>query len=106
MEDGVRTTQEQLSANPGMDGVRTTQEQLSADLLGEALDAPRLIKKRSNWLKSTASTLLIFAGRSTTFCKISLCYNAFFLRLTTLSAAKSRIIFTNDKSQFQPQKLT
>ena len=29
MEDGARTTQEQLSTNPGMDGARTTQEQLS-----------------------------------------------------------------------------
>ena len=29
--DVVRTTQEQLSANPGMDGVRTTQEQLSTN---------------------------------------------------------------------------
>ena len=28
------------------DGVRTTQEQLSANLLGAALNAPKLIKKR------------------------------------------------------------
>ena len=32
MEDGVRTTQEQLSTHPGMDGVRTTQEQLSTNV--------------------------------------------------------------------------
>ena len=34
------------------DGVRTTQEQLSIHPLGEALNAPKLIKKCSNWLKS------------------------------------------------------
>jgi len=46
--DGVRTTQEQLSAHPWMDGARTTQEQLSAHPLDEALNAPKLIKKHSN----------------------------------------------------------
>ena len=55
--DVVRTTQEQLSANPWMDGVRTTQEQLSANLLSEALNAPKLIKMRSNRLKSAVTAL-------------------------------------------------
>ena len=55
-----------------MDVVRTTQEQLSAHPLGEALNAPKLIKKRSNWLKSAVAALLIFAGRITTYCKLAL----------------------------------
>ena len=38
MEDGVRTTQEQLSTNPGMDVDRTTQEQLSTNPLREVLN--------------------------------------------------------------------
>ena len=43
--DVVRTTQEQLSANPGMDVVRTTQEQLSASPLGETLNAFERVKR-------------------------------------------------------------
>ena len=49
MEDGVRTTQEQLSTHPWMDGVRTTQEQLSTHPLGEALTAFKRVKKRCHW---------------------------------------------------------
>jgi len=60
--DGARTTQEQLSSNLGMDGARTTQEQLSTYSLGEALNAPKLIKKCSTGLKSAVPALLIFAA--------------------------------------------
>ena len=60
-----------LGTNPWMDGVRTTQEQLSANTLGEALNAPKLIKKCSNWLKSAVAALLIFAGRINTMLQIS-----------------------------------
>ena len=60
--DGVRTTQEQLSTHPWMDGVRTTQEQLSTNPLGETLNAPKPIKKCSNGLDRSAGTaLLVFA---------------------------------------------
>ena len=44
------------------DGVRTTQEQLSAHPLGEAVNAPKLIKKRSNGLKSAVANILQVAS--------------------------------------------
>ena len=54
------------------DGVRTTQEQLSTNPVDEALNAPNLFKKRSNGLKSAVAVLLIFVGRITIFCKLAL----------------------------------
>ena len=101
--DGVRTTQEQLSTHPGMDGVRTTQEQLSTKPLGEALNAPKLIKKCSNGLKSAVaafSFLRFWSDISNIMLQISSCYRPFFLRLNTHSTTESRLKF-NRRYSFQ-----
>ena len=57
------------------DGVRTTQEQLSTHPFGEALNAPKLIKKRSNGLKSTVaafSFLRFWRDTRNDSCKLAL----------------------------------
>ena len=69
-----------------MDGVRTTQEQLSANLLGEALNVPKLVKKCSNGLKSAVAAFS-FLQVEYTMLQISPCYSTFLLRLDTLSIA-------------------
>ena len=82
-----------------MGGVRTTQEPLSAHLLGhllgEALNAPELIEKRSNGLKSAVaafSFLRFWNDTNNTMLQISPCYRTFFLRLNPLSTTESRKI--------------
>ena len=111
MEDGARTTQEQLSTNPGMDGARTTQEQLSTN---PWMDGARTTQeqlstnpgmehyRRSNGLKSAVATfslLRCWRGiNNNTMLQISPCYSSFFLSLRAHSSAGSR--FKRWESQY------
>ena len=54
--DVDRTTQEQLSTNPGMDGDRTTQEQLSTNPYGEGKCSTNVQKRPIN-IKQEASAV-------------------------------------------------